>query len=747
MLPRVVTVIQGVTLMNSPFSLVCMPNRQQWKKSRNSKSHCYLFQVLILLFSSCSVIFIYSLTDSVSQQTSLHTSPLHVTPRPARKVVATEHASNFEGVHVVQTRFMQHQPHLLTLGLARLALFETFCLPTILSQTNQNFLWILRADPNLNPELRQNMMKLLGGRPNFIFMGSNYNRYGFSRGNTYESFDDYVLAEKPRKENKEDLGTPAAVWSGNFTLLREAYERLESGQGVILETRLDADDGLHHDFVKTIQEEAIRYLTRHGKDVSKKESDENWRVWCVDSNVQWHPIDPYPNSKREVGFLKKDYDKVCVTPGKTVIAILFSHCPRLKMCSNFCCSFLYTQGLTYGLGAAVNMSSIPIIQHHKLLSILTKCDISQKKRSCVDRIKSLDPGAIRSRTITSAGMNNVFSGQESQDGILLKEDHKKQQAEQDALWRSVNDAFRISHSSMVTTRKLLLEYGAEIAEENLSGQCLPGAMEFSCKKEAKSSLISFLERSRKQKVDISASSNKYETLARKCKNSPVVIQDSNYKSQSGEDKMLLQWFSNICGGSYIEMGALDGVKYSNSYVFHEALEWKGVLIELMKDNYEKLVVNRPDEIATIHAGVCDHPQKIHFVHGKTTATGGIYEFVSPSFRKKWWGNISLDDDSRVVAIDCNTLDNLLIKNVPEVNFFDFFSLDVEGSELAVLKSIDFDRVGFGIILVEADGHNQLKNLASRALLESNGYFFLQESKRSHWFVNRDFHTFYKDLVY
>ena len=35
----------------------------------------------------------------------------------------------------------------------------------------------------------------------------------------------------------------------------------------------------------------------------------------------------------------------------------------------------------------------------------------------------------------------------------------------------------------------------------------------------------------------------------------------------------------------------------------------------------------------------------------------------------------------------------------ETFYFDFFSLDIEGSEFEALQSLDFSKVGFGIILV------------------------------------------------
>ena len=219
------------------------------------------------------------------------------------------------------------------------------------------------------------------------------------------------------------------------------------------------------------------------------------------------------------------------------------------------------------------------------------------------------------------------------------------------------------------------------------------------------------------------------------------------RSQAHEDKYLMHWFSNLCGGTYIELGALDGVRFSNSHLFHHGLQWRGVLI-VIESNYNKLVQNRPDEIATIHAGVCSEPQTLHYVSGSSNAVGGIYEFSTPDFREKWWKDISLDHPS-VKEIQCDTMDSLLLKHAPDTRFFDFLSLDVEGAELAVLQSIDFDRVGFGIVFAEADIHNELKNLATRELMESKGYNFLFESAKpkSYWWANKEISSIYKDVIY
>ena len=59
--------------------------------------------------------------------------------RIANQEYMTSWRNSREIVHVIYTRFMQHQPNLVELGKARLELFKTFCLTTIAEQTNQQF--------------------------------------------------------------------------------------------------------------------------------------------------------------------------------------------------------------------------------------------------------------------------------------------------------------------------------------------------------------------------------------------------------------------------------------------------------------------------------------------------------------------------------------------------------------------------------------------------------------------------------
>ena len=211
------------------------------------------------------------------------------------------------------------------------------------------------------------------------------------------------------------------------------------------------------------------------------------------------------------------------------------------------------------------------------------------------------------------------------------------------------------------------------------------------------------------------------------------------KSQSKEDEQLLDWFNGLCNGTYIEIGALDGERLSNSYVFNAALGWKGVLIELGSTNFAKLKDNRPNELAVVNAAVCNERQTVHFVAGNEV--GGIYEFTSPSFRArhKTWTNKTADNTEE---IECYPMRDILIERAPEISHYDFFSLDVEGAEYEVLRSTNFDRTTFGVIFVEASRHDPKKNEAVKEFLINKGYSFLKEDKRSYWFLHEEFEKIY-----
>ncbi len=361
-------------------------------------------------------------------------------------------------VHVIQTRFMQHQSHLLELGFARLALFETFCLPSLLAQTSNNFLWVIRVDPKLNDEIIGRIKQRISHRNNIILLGSNHNPEGMGRDNC--DFDQFLGPERNQNDNEQ----AGIVFSGNVTLLKEAFEiSADSSSSILLETRLDADDALHKMYVEFIQNQAQQYLFS---------SDQIWKMWCIHSNIEWHPLNPFPvsaaeesteNERKEEGYLLMYSDKgICTTPG-----------------------------LTLGFGIGTTRSSIldgKRLKHSDIVKTIPGCN-DVHKLNCVSRLEELSPGALRARTATSAGMVNIVTGDDRLDqisnGLKQRKGNKQliqQLTQQDFLWEGVERLFSVTKSSARDVRSYLLSRMNYIATDNLKGLCTPG---HSCKENGK----------------------------------------------------------------------------------------------------------------------------------------------------------------------------------------------------------------------------------------------------------------------
>lgn len=323
-------------------------------------------------------------------------------------------------VHVIQTRFMQQQPHLVELGLARLEIFKTFCLPTIIHQTSQDFVWIIRTDPELNATLREPLLELLLPYNNFVLIGSNDNPEGF------------------RSIGLSDV-TPANVWTDNYAVLERQYQQAQSR--IVLESRLDADDGLHVLFVDYVQQQTATLL----------QEANSWMIWCAYSHLEWHSSSPFSKQEESSrGYFVGLKHSGCVTPGLTA---------------------------AYAVGAGRHL--LPALNHRFLHVTVPSCSKTQL-HNCLKRFQELTPGAVRARTPTSAGMNNVIIGKFGQRSFYKPAE--KQGDMQDKIWAGVHKVFTVESDAAIKTKEYLTQHLQLIAADNLVGQCTKG---HSCKNSAK----------------------------------------------------------------------------------------------------------------------------------------------------------------------------------------------------------------------------------------------------------------------
>jgi FkbM family methyltransferase len=176
----------------------------------------------------------------------------------------------------------------------------------------------------------------------------------------------------------------------------------------------------------------------------------------------------------------------------------------------------------------------------------------------------------------------------------------------------------------------------------------------------------------------------------------------------GLDIEVLQQIKPGTGGFFVELGANDGIRQSNSYLLQNKFFWGGVLIEPNPARFEECVINRAtSENVHVYCAACvpfSYDQdfvKMSNSDLMSVALGlDLNSADSNSHAKVGSQFLQHPSLSYTFFANARTLTDILVDAAAPSNI-DFLSLDVEGNELAVLKGLDFARYSPQWILVES----------------------------------------------
>jgi len=166
----------------------------------------------------------------------------------------------------------------------------------------------------------------------------------------------------------------------------------------------------------------------------------------------------------------------------------------------------------------------------------------------------------------------------------------------------------------------------------------------------------------------------------------------------------LEKYLDFPGGFFIEAGANDGYSQSNTYFLENERGWRGILIEGIPELYERCVQERPG--ATVHhcALVASDFQQstvtMHYAHLMSLVEGSLKTTDQQDEHLQAGVDIQHLEGSYSTDVPARTLESILddIQDLPGI---DFFSLDVEGYELNVLKGLNLSKYRPSYLLVEA----------------------------------------------
>ena len=227
------------------------------------------------------------------------------------------------------------------------------------------------------------------------------------------------------------------------------------------------------------------------------------------------------------------------------------------------------------------------------------------------------------------------------------------------------------------------------------------------------------------------------------------------------------------GGVTLELGGLDGDMMSETKLLSDVAGFKRIVIEANPHHRKKRQSLKP-AVVGVTAAVCSSPGLMHYIGGGEL--GGIVELMPDTFLKRWypsllatkmaaarrpgragkkmdWGavdfNLEVDGaGKRIAAIEVACTSLTAILDHVGISHIHFGILDTEGAELEILRTIDFGRIRFGVLVVEAWSPTgsrpfEYSGEVSSFMLNKTGGQYRQlfpDALRSRnlWFMHRDF---------
>ncbi len=190
-----------------------------------------------------------------------------------------------------------------------------------------------------------------------------------------------------------------------------------------------------------------------------------------------------------------------------------------------------------------------------------------------------------------------------------------------------------------------------------------------------------------------------------------------YASQAGQDVVIDRVLDRKRGGTFVDIGAYDGVTGSNSLFFERNRGWTGVLVEPVAVQRAKAEQHRT--APCLAYAVADKKGVAEFMavtEGYTQMSGLV-----KTYDKRMLGRVRADKRHAelVIKVPTRSLSQILTEaGIPDP---DFVSLDIEGGELAALRKFPFDKHDVKIWAIE----NNAGDPALPALMQENGYDLIE----------------------
>jgi FkbM family methyltransferase len=198
-------------------------------------------------------------------------------------------------------------------------------------------------------------------------------------------------------------------------------------------------------------------------------------------------------------------------------------------------------------------------------------------------------------------------------------------------------------------------------------------------------------------------------------------------SQFYQDLFVTYHLKDKHNGYFVEFGACDGIRLSNTFYLEKEFGWTGILSEPAKIWHKALLDNRSCIINTDCIAAISGEQ-IDFSETTRPELSTIYTHLQNDLHSS---RRIIKDKYKVHTL---TLNDLLEQNDAPLEI-DVISIDTEGSEIEILEQFDFQKYTINIIIVEHNYDKKRKEKLKKLLGRQNFKpVFTKISGPDFWFI-------------
>lgn len=203
-----------------------------------------------------------------------------------------------------------------------------------------------------------------------------------------------------------------------------------------------------------------------------------------------------------------------------------------------------------------------------------------------------------------------------------------------------------------------------------------------------------------------------------------------YYSQIGQDKYFIENIAKYKrNGTFLDIGANDGITESNTICLEKEYGWSGICIEA-NETLAKICASNRSSSVVLCSVVWSSETIVDFTEPKNGKN-----LLSRIDNIGWNNNYFVEDfkEAFISKRKTTTIKNILGNNN---QYFDYLSLDIEGAELEALKGIDWNTTQFGFMTIEYGNREDYKHLIIK-FLKDHGYSLHRLNEWDIEFINNE----------